>query len=225
MSLVMQDGSVNIADRTVFAGVSFAAEPGQVTALIGPSGCGKTTLLHCASLVRPLATGQIVYGGELASEWSKDQVRRFWKTQASFVLQEHGIAEEESVLYNVVLPHGVAGWKIRSEDARRAAEVLTTVGLAGRGGDLAVTLSGGEKQRVGVARALFKDARYVFADEPTASLDHANRDHVLALFRAVADGGAMVLCATHDETLIDAADRVIDMTRTSHEPALPGPAT
>lgn len=225
MSLVVQDASVQIAGRTVFAGVSFTAEPRQVTALVGPSGCGKTTLLHCASLIRPLTTGQITYAGEYATKWPPTQVRQFWKTQAAFVLQEHGIVEEESVLYNVVLPHGITAWRIRPEDARRAADTLASVGLAGRGNDLAVTLSGGEKQRVGIARALFKEARYVFADEPTASLDHANRDHVLALFQTVAENGAVVLCATHDETLIGAADRVTDMTTMSPEPVLPGPTT
>ena len=90
-------------------------------------------------------------------------------------------------------------------------QVLSQVGLGGRGEELASVLSGGEKQRLGIARAIFKDAKYIFADEPTASLDSANRQLVMDLLVKQRDNGAMIIIATHDERLVEQCDEIIDM--------------
>ena len=145
--------------------------------------------------------------GTAVARWKDRDRLRFWRDTASFIYQDYGLIDEESVDYNITLtPPGLLRRKPRITP--RIAEVLTTVGLEGRGLDAVSVLSGGEKQRVGIARTIYKDATCIFADEPTASLDRANRDMVTGLLRNRADAGACIVIATHDERLAGQADRV-----------------
>lgn len=137
--------------------------------LAGPSGSGKTTLLHCLGLLQQPTSGQVLVGGRDATSWSASQRRAFWRDHAAFVLQDYGVMNEESVAFNVTMAMSVLGRRAVG-DRRRLAQALALTGhLEGRGDDLAAHLSGGEKQRLGVARAIYKDARCIFVDEPTAS--------------------------------------------------------
>ena len=182
--------------------ISFEIEKGSLTALLGPSGSGKTTLLNCLGLILPVDSGEVLVDNTDATRWREAQRAAFWRESASFIYQDYGIIDDESVSFNVSLR------KIGSNQ-RQINEVLKTVGLSGREKDRAMVLSGGEKQRLGIARAIYKNASVIFADEPTASLDEANRNLVISLLRDCANRGVAVILATHDERLVKECEEVV----------------
>lgn len=200
------DVSVKIAGRNVVDEVSLECKPAQMIALTGPSGCGKTTLLNCLGLLIPPTSGLIEIDGEHAEKWSARKRRLFWQDKAAFIYQDYGLIDEESVDFNVRFRRAPLLRK-HPKPEERLTDILTTVGLADRSRSRAAVLSGGEKQRVGIARAMYKKASYIFADEPTASLDADNRRKVTDLLLASAREGACVIIATHDEELAALADR------------------
>jgi putative ABC transport system ATP-binding protein len=201
--LEAHDVAVAIGRRQIIAGETVTCPPGAMTALVGPSGSGKTTLLHALGLLLPVSAGSITADGRTVSGGSPRARRRFWRERAAFVLQDYGIIDEESVGFNVVL----TGRAFRRGDAsRRMEQALERVGLGGRAPEPAGHLSGGEQQRLALARAIYRRAQVLLVDEPTASLDAANREHVIALFTELARGGATVVVSTHDEDLIAACD-------------------
>ncbi|MCI9888806.1 ATP-binding cassette domain-containing protein [Micrococcales bacterium 31B] len=195
-----RDLTVTLGKHTIVAGQTLTCAPGTLTALVGPSGSGKTTLLHALGLLLPVASGRLSLGGADVTRAGDGARRRFWQSSAAFVLQDYGIIDDESVAFNVTLRGG------RAAGRADVAAVLDHVGLAGRGGEQAAVLSGGEKQRLAVARALYKRARVVFVDEPTASLDAENRARIVRYFRDLANQGATVVAATHDDEFVAACD-------------------
>jgi putative ABC transport system ATP-binding protein len=197
MIIEAHDVGVAIGRRRIIHGESVRCAPGQMTALTGPSGSGKTTLLHTLGLLLPPTTGRVTADGTAISSGSPRARRAFWRDHAAFVLQDYGIIDDELVAFNVAL-HRTR----RADPKVRAA--LEHVGLGGREGEPAGHLSGGEKQRLALARAVYRDARVLFVDEPTASLDAANRERVIGLFTDFARRGATVAIATHDEHMIAA---------------------
>jgi putative ABC transport system ATP-binding protein len=197
--------TMTIDGRAIFNGVSLACEGGTMTALVGPSGSGKTTLLHCLGLLQKPSGGRITIDGTDTSGWGSAGRRRFWRESASFVLQDYGVMEDESVAFNVAMTAGLLGGRVIA-DTKRLSEALEATGLGGRDTELASHLSGGEKQRLAVARAIYKNASAVFVDEPTASLDAANRTHVIQLFSSLAKRGCLVVVATHDDEMMSACN-------------------
>lgn len=195
--------TVSINGRSILSDVTMAALGGKMTAITGRSGSGKTTLLNCLGLIHPISGGEIRIDGQNASAWKERQRTQFWKKHVTFIYQDYGIIDEETVAFNVSLRKG--------GNMRQVKAALESVGLKGREDDLAVVLSGGEKQRLGIARAMVKNASIIYADEPTASLDASNRKLVVELLRRCADNGAAVILATHDERLADECDAVIQL--------------
>ena len=195
--------SVAIGGRAVLDREFVRCESGTMTALVGPSGSGKTTLLHCLGLLLPIGKGRILIDGKDATNYSSAARRRFWRDHAAFVLQDYGIMDQESVAFNVTMQSSLLGRRATG-DQRRLAEALERTGLAGRQAEVASHLSGGEKQRLALARAIYKQASVVFVDEPTASLDAGNRRKVIDLFAEFAASGATVIVSTHDFEMIDA---------------------
>lgn len=173
--------------KLLFQDLSFQANGGQAVALIGQSGAGKTTLLSLPS------KGKILINGENASNWPEGKRKRFWREQAAFLYQDAGIIDEESLLYNVSLTKAKKGQE-------QALHCLKMLGLT-QAHEKAAVLSGGEKRRLGLARLLYKQGQVVYADEPTASLDAANRQLVTDMLLKQAQAGALVFIATHDEKL------------------------
>ncbi len=192
-----------ISDHVIFDDVFIVCQPATLTALVGPSGSGKTTLLHCLGMLQQPSRGSITLDGVDATHWTERKRRAFWQSSAAFVLQDYGIIEDETVEFNVFMrtPRRFAR---RKSVNHRANEILNDVGLSGRGAELAAHLSGGEKQRLAIARAVYKNASAIFVDEPTASLDVANRQRVIDLLLDRAHSGATVIVATHDEEMISA---------------------
>jgi lipoprotein-releasing system ATP-binding protein len=192
----------------VLKGVELDLEAGTLTALLGASGAGKSTLLHCVgSLDRPDA-GVVRVGGRDLFAFDGAELARFRSRTMGFVFQFHHLLPEFTALENVMMP----GWLARRPDGevRRDAEAaLERVGLMPRASHLPGELSGGEAQRVAVARALVNRPSLLLADEPSGNLDRANADQLHALLAEVAQSGPAVLVATHNERLAAVAGSVL----------------
>lgn len=211
MTIVAKDVSYTIKNRSILHSVNAECQPGRITALVGPSGSGKTTLLSCLGMLLTITGGQITIDGQDATGWNDARRRTFWRTKAAFIFQDYGLIDDGSVAYNVTM-QSPPWWRRTPRISPSLTQVIEHVGLAGRENDTVSVLSGGERQRVGVARAIYKQASYIFADEPTASLDAANREMVTALLHDAARRGAGVIIATHDDELMAHADHLIEVT-------------
>ena len=193
----------------VLRGVNLAVAPGEIVALLGPSGSGKSTLLQAVGLLEGGFGGEIDIAGVDASSLSADQRTVLRRDRIGFVYQFHHLLPDFTALENVVLPQLVAGTE-RSAAVERARELLTALGLAERLDHRPSQLSGGEQQRVAVARALANRPALVLADEPTGNLDERTSDRVLEQFLELVRGtGSAALVATHNERLATRMDRVV----------------
>lgn len=212
MNIVAEGVSVVIDGQAIFNEASLTCAPGTMTAIVGPSGSGKTTLLHCLGLLQVPTRGTVFVDSIDTAKWTGSRRRRFWRDQAAFVLQDHGIIDEESVAFNVTLRSRIAGRRVLG-DHDRLAEALAHTGLTERANEPASHLSGGEKQRLAIARAIYKRASAIFVDEPTASLDDDNRRMVIDLLRGQAARGCTVAISTHDDRLVAACGERYSVAR------------
>lgn len=201
-----QQGDVTIE---VLRGVDLDIMPGEIVALLGPSGSGKSTLLQAVGLLEGGFTGSIAISGEEASKMVSDERTRLRRENLGFVYQFHHLLPDFNARENVVMPQMVAGVARQQADVR-ADELLTSLGLGHRLDHRPSQLSGGEQQRVAVARALANRPNLVLADEPTGNLDEHTSDRVLAQFLDLVRGeGSAALVATHNERLAAKMDRVV----------------
>ncbi len=193
----------------VLRGVDLTIAPGEIVALLGPSGSGKSTLLQALGLLEGGFEGSIVINGEEAASLSSDGRTRLRKSTLGFVYQFHHLLPDFNAAENVILPQLVKNVS-RSDAEARATHLLTTLGLGERLEHRPSQLSGGEQQRVAVARALANQPMLVLADEPTGNLDEHTADIVLAEFlRLVRGEGSAALVATHNERLAKKMDRIV----------------
>jgi len=186
---------------------------GEIVALLGPSGGGKTTLLTMLGLIRSPNTGQIVINGTLVfdNHQPKVNVRRFRRQNLGFVFQKANLIPFLTAAENIRLAMEIDDQPARAS-RKRAMELLEYLGVAERGGNLPSMLSGGEQQRVAVARALANRPSVLLADEPTAALDSMRGRQVMELFRKVAhEQNAGVIVVTHDHRTLDIFDRILEM--------------
>ncbi len=204
MEIRVNNLTVKIFGKKIFSDISFDIKEGEMIAITGKSGCGKTTLLNTLGFIQPPNNGEIFIDKINATKFNDKQKTKFWHEYATFIYQDYGIIEDENVAYNVTLNKATAKNK-------EVKDILQKVGLGGREKELAVVLSGGEKQRIGIARAILKKASIIYADEPTASLDANNREMVITLLRECSKQGTIVVLATHDERLVQICDKVINM--------------
>ncbi|MDN3645247.1 ABC transporter ATP-binding protein [Pontixanthobacter aestiaquae] len=201
-----EQGGVRI---DVLRGVNLAIQPGEIVALLGPSGSGKSTMLQAVGLLEGGFGGTIEIDGTDASALPSDGRTELRRTHMGFVYQFHHLLPDFNAEENVILPQLVRGVD-RGEAEERARELLSSLGLSGRLNHRPSQLSGGEQQRVAVARALANSPQLVLADEPTGNLDEATADKVLDQFLALVRGeGSAALVATHNERLASQMDRVV----------------
>ncbi|AKM06676.1 ABC transporter ATP-binding protein [Pelagerythrobacter marensis] len=206
LSRSFQQGGVSI---DVLRGIDLEIAPGEIVALLGPSGSGKSTMLQAVGLLEGGFGGTIEIAGTKASALPSDGRTRVRREHLGFVYQFHHLLPDFNAEENVILPQLVAG-KGRDEAAERARELLTALGLAQRLDHRPSQLSGGEQQRVAVARALANRPTLVLADEPTGNLDEHTADGVLEQFLGLVRGeGSAALVATHNERLAAKMDRVL----------------
>ncbi len=181
--------------------VSFSLEQGEMAFLTGHSGAGKSTLLKLVAAIERCSTGQIVVNNANLSRLRRGRVPAF-RRELGIVFQDHNLLYDRSVYDNVALPLIIAGFR-RDEIGRRVRAALDKVGLLGREESLPITLSTGEQQRVGIARAVVNRPAVLLADEPTGNLDPDLARDVMRLFEEFNQIGTTVLVATHDIELIN----------------------
>ena len=193
----------------VLRGVDLTVAQGEIVALLGPSGSGKSTLLQAVGLLEGGFEGSIRIRGEEAARLDNDGRTRIRRDVLGFVYQFHHLLPDFSAAENVILPQLIRDVETQAAQAR-AESLLGTLGLGHRLTHRPSQLSGGEQQRVAVARALANQPALVLADEPTGNLDEATADIVFAEFlRLVRDEGSAALVATHNERLAGKMDRVL----------------
>lgn len=201
-----EQGGVRI---DVLRGVDLRVMPGEIVALLGPSGSGKSTMLQAVGLLEGGFGGQITIAGTRADQSDAHARTMLRRDHLGFVYQFHHLLPDFDARENVVLPQLVAG-KPRAEAEARAEELLRALGLAARMTHRPSQLSGGEQQRVAVARALANRPKLVLADEPTGNLDEKTADTVLEQFLQLVRGqGSAAMIATHNERLAARMDRVV----------------
>lgn len=189
--------------------VDLTVHAGELVALVGPSGAGKSTLLHIAGLLEKPDRGEITICGEACSGMNDDERTRVRRDHLGFVYQYHHLLPEFSALENIVVPQMVAGVP-KSEAKKRARELLHLMGLAEREKHRPARLSGGEQQRVAMARALANAPRLLLADEPTGNLDPDTAGEVFGLLtKIVRSAGLAAVIATHNPDLAAAMDRTV----------------
>ena len=195
----------------VLRGIDLQVNRGEVVAIVGPSGAGKTTLLQIMGTLDRPDEGEVIIDGENVSRLSATKIAHFRNKNIGFVFQFHQLLPEFTALENVMIPALIGGTG-KKEARQRAQELLDFMGLANRAEHKPNQLSGGEKQRVAVARALVNHPAVVFADEPSGSLDTHNKEELHRLFFDLRDRmGQTFVIVTHDEALASQTDRTIHM--------------
>jgi len=192
----------------VLRDLDLEVDRGELVAVVGPSGVGKSTLLHLIGLLDRPESGCLELGGDEVGAFDGEQRARLRNSLIGFVFQYHHLLDELDARDNVALPLRIAGLPARKARAR-ADEVLDRVGLSGRSHHFPDQLSGGEQQRVAVARALTSKPKLLLADEPTGNLDRSNADQVFELVRELhLMEGLTSIIVTHNEVMASRCDRV-----------------
>lgn len=192
-------------------GINFDAKKGELLMIVGPSGCGKTTLLSVIAGTLRFDTGNVdVFNYQLES-MSEDQVTEFRKSNVGFIFQQFHLIKTLNVLENISIPLILNGCNLTIA-LDKADQMLTRVGLKGRGHDKPLNLSGGQQQRVAIARALIHEPRLLICDEPTSALDAESGALILELLTEVAKTSERcVIVVTHDARIFKYADRLVKM--------------
>ena len=195
----------------VLKGIDLEINKGEVVSIVGPSGAGKTTLLQIMGTLDRPDSGKVIVDGVDVSTLSQKKLSDFRNQHVGFVFQFHQLLPEFTALENIMIPAFIAG-KSQKEAKRRALELLDFMGLTERAEHKPNELSGGEKQRVAVARALVNNPAVILADEPSGSLDTKNKGELHQLFFDLRDKfGQTFVIVTHDEQLASITDRTIHM--------------
>lgn len=195
----------------VLKGIDLGVKKGEIVSIVGPSGAGKTTLLMIMGTLEKSDSGTILINGNNLSKFSEKKLSDFRNKNIGFVFQFHQLLPEFTALENVMIPALIGNAK-RSESEKRAKELLDMMGLKDRMEHKPAELSGGEKQRVAVARALVNNPLVVFADEPSGSLDTENKAELHSLFFELRDKlNQTFVIVTHDEQLASITDRTVHM--------------
>jgi putative ABC transport system ATP-binding protein len=194
----------SFGSRVLWQDLDLTVEAGRMLALVGASGSGKTTLLNCVGLLERPSAGRILFEGTDITRLGPGGRRRFRADRLGYLFQDYALVESASVRANLDIVK-------RSGTRSRQAAVLERVGLAGREQEKVHRLSGGEQQRVALARVLVKQPSLVLADEPTGALDHDNGAMVVEVLRQMSREGCAVVIATHDDAVRDACDAAFDV--------------
>lgn len=193
----------------VLKGIDLEIAKGEVVSIVGPSGAGKTTLLQIMGTLDKADTGSVVINGTDISQLSANKLADFRNRNIGFVFQFHQLLPEFTAEENILIPAMIGGVK-KSEAKQRCAELLEFLGLTDRAKHKPAELSGGEKQRIAVARALINNPSVIFADEPSGSLDSKNKQELHQLFFDLREKyGQTFVIVTHDEELAKTTDRTI----------------
>jgi len=211
--LVVSDMSKAFDRKTLWSNLSFTVPSTSMTVVTGPSGSGKTTLLNCIGLLEDFDTGTISFGPWTFGTGSKMSSRRCFREVLGFLFQNYGLVEAWNVRKNLTVPLRIAlGSRGRVDEAM--AQALERVGMRGAEKEKVYTLSGGEQQRVALARLILKAPSLILADEPTSALDHDNADLVMEILTEQAANGALVLISTHSDEIARRCEHTVHLDAT-----------
>ena len=191
-------------------GVDFTMDGTEFVAVMGPSGCGKSTMLNLVAGLDTPTEGEVIVAGDSLVDKDENALARMRRVHIGIVFQFFNLLEGMSVLENVTLPAVIAGSRRRQAESR-AKDLLDMLGLADKQSAAPGVLSGGQRQRLAIARALANEPTLLLADEPTGALDSDGGLEVLELFRRLHNGGQAILLVTHDDTVAQAATRIVRM--------------
>lgn len=209
--ITISDIKKNFGSLQVLKGIDLTINKGEVVSIVGPSGAGKTTLLQIIGTLDKPDCGSVIINGQDVTSLSQKKLADFRNRHIGFVFQFHQLLPEFSALENVMIPALIAGTS-RKQAKEKALSLLDMLGLSERASHKPSQLSGGEKQRVAVARALVNDPDVILADEPSGSLDSENKKDLHQLFFDLRDRlGQTFVIVTHDESLAAITDRTIHM--------------
>lgn len=207
----IKDITKSFGNLQVLKGIDLHINRGEVVSIVGPSGAGKTTLLQIIGTLDKPDSGSVCIDGVDVSTPGKKKLSDFRNQHIGFVFQFHQLLPEFTAIENIMIPAFIAG-KSKGEAKKRAQELLAFMGLTDRADHKPAELSGGEKQRVAVARALVNNPAVILADEPSGSLDSKNKAELHQLFFDLRDRfGQTFVIVTHDEELAAITDRTIHM--------------
>lgn len=192
-------------------GVDLQIEPGEFVAIVGPSGSGKSTILNLLTGIDRPTTGKVTVGAVDISRLNENQLAKWRGANIGIVFQFFQLMPTLTALENVMLPLNLRGAKSSAESRRRALANLELVGLVDHAQHLPSELSGGEQQRIAIARALANDPPFIVADEPTGNLDSQTGDFIFSIFRQLAAEGKTVIYVTHDNHLAQQAQRLVQV--------------
>lgn len=187
--------------------LNFDVSAGELVSVTGPSGCGKSTLLNCLGLLERPDEGEIFINGRSLAHAPARQRMTARRESVGYLFQDYALIDNETVSRNIALASRARGKQLKAS----ITEALTEVGLRGRESDRVYQLSGGEQQRVAIARLLVRQPEVILADEPTASLDRDNATSVLEHLRSMCSNGAAAVVVSHDPWVIAQTDRQIEL--------------
>lgn len=195
----------------VLKGIDLTINPSEIVSIVGASGAGKTTLLQILGTLDSPDTGKIIYEGQNLADKKKAELARFRNSEIGFIFQFHQLLPEFTAIENVMMPGLISG-KSKSELKKRAESLLERLGLADRLEHKPSELSGGEQQRVAVARAMMNRPKLILADEPSGNLDTENARELHNLFKELRDEFKLsFVIVTHNLSLAQEGDRVVQM--------------
>ncbi len=197
-------------DLHVLKDINFSSRKGEMTALMGPSGAGKSTLLHILGTLDRPTSGEVLYEGKNVFGFNNNVLSEFRNKSVGFVFQFHHLMPEFNTLENAIMPALISGIGYKEASAK-AKGILSEVGLSERLKHKPGQLSGGEQQRVAVARALMLDPKVVLADEPTGNLDTQTGEALFTLLKKLNKTGITFIIVTHNEDLASECERTVRM--------------
>lgn len=205
-----QNGEV---EEQVLNGIDLTLKKGEITALVGASGSGKSTLLTIAAGLQPASEGEVVFNGKNLSKMKQDEIRQIRAEQFGFIFQASHLVPFLTVEEQLLLMLDVAESKLSKKERRKEVDrILQLVGMDHRKHAYPASLSGGEKQRVAVSRAIIHQPKMLFADEPTASLDSKRSVEVMELIQDITKSlNITTLLVTHEEEMLKYTDRIVTM--------------
>ena len=203
--------SKKFGDKVVFTDLSYTINDGKMIAIVGPSGCGKSTLLNIIGLLDTDYSGEVLYDGKLISKASEKKRDEYIRNNINYLFQNYALIETDTVEENLML--ALEYEKLtKNEKTKKINNSLELVGLKDFNKKEVFTLSGGEQQRVALARIILKRGNIVLADEPTGNLDRNNSNKVMEILKALQKQGRTIIIVTHDESLAAQCDDIIRLS-------------